>query len=516
MNALQTAQTALRAAAYARFSSEMQRDESIAAQLRAIRAYCEKNGLLLVHEYIDRAHSATNDQRPEFQQMIGDAKRGNFDLVIVHKLDRFSRNRYDSVIYRRQLKNAGVELRSVLENLDGSPESILLESLLDGLNEFYARNLAREVQKGKKENALRAKHVGGLPPLGYRVNPETMLLEIEPFEAQAVQLLFQMYLDGKGYTAILNELNRRGYRTKRGQPFGKNSLYEILRNEKYMGTYTYNRTVSKSVSGKTNRHRLKPDDEIIRIPNAIPALISPQDFAAVQKKMNERRHKTARFKAKHVYLLSGKIICGVCGSPYAGNARKARPDHPLYCSYRCTRRNAKTACRNTEIRAQTLENHVLSLLANQVFDETLLPELYRRYADFAAQKDEEGHRTLCTLSARLDLVQSGFRNIVAVVVETGSAALNEKLRELEMQKAALEFEIRKIQEQQRDNLPDYETLCAAFRKAKQLLQTGELRCAQKVIDQYIEQVTLFPDRIQVEFRLGSFHQCVSTQKELLP
>ena len=103
----------------------------------------------------------------------------------------------------------------------------------------------------------------------------------------------------------------------------------------------------------------------------------------------------------------------------------------------------KTACRNTEIRAQTLENHVLSLLANQVFDEALLPELYRRYADFAAQKDEEGRHTLCTLSARLDHVQSGIRNIVAVVVETGSAALNEKLRELETQKAALEFEIRK-------------------------------------------------------------------------
>ena len=95
-------------------------------------------------------------------------------------------------------------------------------------------------------------------------------------------------------------------------------------------------------------------------------------------------------------------------------------------------------------------------------------------------------------------------------------AYKQKLRELETQKAALEFEIRKIQEQQRDNLPDYETLCAAFRKAKQLLQTGELRCAQKVIDQYIEQVTLFPDRIQVEFRLGAFRQCVSTQKELLP
>ena len=139
----------LRAAAYARFSSDMQREESIDAQLRAIQDYAQRNNALIVEEYVDRAHTATTDQRPEFQRMIADAKRGAFNLVIVHKLDRFSRNRYDSIIYRRELKIAGVELRSVLENIDGSPESILLESLLEGMNEFYSRNLAREVQKGK-------------------------------------------------------------------------------------------------------------------------------------------------------------------------------------------------------------------------------------------------------------------------------------------------------------------------------------------------------------------------------
>ena len=182
----------LRAAAYARFSSDMQREESIDAQLRAIQDYAQRNNALIVEEYVDRAHTATTDQRPEFQRMIADAKRGAFNLVIVHKLDRFSRNRYDSIIYRRELKIVGVELRSVLENIDGSPESILLESLLEGMNEFYSRNLAREVQKGKCENALQAKHVGGIPPLGYTVNPKTLLLEKEPFESQAVQLIFRL------------------------------------------------------------------------------------------------------------------------------------------------------------------------------------------------------------------------------------------------------------------------------------------------------------------------------------
>ena len=142
-----------RAVAYARFSSEMQREESIDAQLRAIEEYTNKNHLVLCGSYIDRARSATTDDRPEFQKMIKDAQLGLFDAVIVHKLDRFSRNRFDSAVYRRKLRLAGVELYSVLENLDGSPESVILESVIEGFNEYYSRNLAREVEKGKKENA---------------------------------------------------------------------------------------------------------------------------------------------------------------------------------------------------------------------------------------------------------------------------------------------------------------------------------------------------------------------------
>ncbi|MCQ5128167.1 recombinase family protein [Butyricicoccus faecihominis] len=230
----------LRAVAYARFSSEMQREESIDAQLHAIEAYTKANHLLLCGSYIDRAKSATTDQRPEFQRMIADAQRGQFEVVVVHKLDRFSRDRYDSAFYKRKLRLAGVALHSVLENLDGSPESVILESVIEGFNEYYSRNLAREVEKGKKENARKGIHVGGIPPLGYDVDPLTRKLVINEREAEAVRLIFSMFLEGHGYTKMRDKLNSRGYTTKHGQPFGKNSLHEILRNEKYTGVYTYN------------------------------------------------------------------------------------------------------------------------------------------------------------------------------------------------------------------------------------------------------------------------------------
>jgi len=163
----------VRAAIYARFSSDNQRDESIDAQLRAIRDYAKKNDVVIVAEYVDRAKSATTDNRPEFLQMIEDSKKGQFDVVLVHKLDRFARNRQDSIGYRMELKRYGVSLVSILEYLDESPESIILESVLEAMAEYYSKNLSREVRKGMNENALKGLHTGGLPPLGYDVDPET-------------------------------------------------------------------------------------------------------------------------------------------------------------------------------------------------------------------------------------------------------------------------------------------------------------------------------------------------------
>lgn len=151
-----------KAAVYARYSSENQNEESIDAQIRAIKEYCSRNNIQIVKIYTDEALTATTANRPQFLQMIKDSKLGIFDTVIVHKLDRFARNRYDSAFYKRELKLNGVRIVSVLENLDDSPESIILESVLEGMAEYYSANLAREVMKGLKEKALKCKHCGGL------------------------------------------------------------------------------------------------------------------------------------------------------------------------------------------------------------------------------------------------------------------------------------------------------------------------------------------------------------------
>ena len=140
-----------RACAYIRYSSDNQRDESLEAQIRAIKEFGYAKGYEIVKVYQDKAKSATTDRRPGFQQMIKDSAYDIFDVVIVHKLDRFSRDKYDSAQYKRKLKQNGVKLVSVTENLDDSPESVILESVIEGMAEYYSKNLAREVMKGKSE-----------------------------------------------------------------------------------------------------------------------------------------------------------------------------------------------------------------------------------------------------------------------------------------------------------------------------------------------------------------------------
>ena len=221
-----------RVAQYARFSSDNQRSESIDAQIRAMNQFCKQNHWQVVSTYTDEARSATTDNRPQFQQMIADSGKGLFDIVLVHKLDRFSRDRYDSAIYKKKLKKNHVKLCSVLERMDDSPESIMMEAVLEGMSEYYSKNLAREVMKGMNETALQCKHTGGCPPLGYDLDENRHLI-VNQWEAQAVRIIFQMFADGYGYSEIIERLNAHGYKTKRGKMFGKNSLYEILSNEKY-------------------------------------------------------------------------------------------------------------------------------------------------------------------------------------------------------------------------------------------------------------------------------------------
>ena len=162
----------MKAVIYARYSSENQREESIDGQIRECMEYAKHNEIQVIDTYIDRALSAKTDNRPEFQRMIKESGRGGFELVIVWKLDRFSRNRYDSAHYKAILKKNGVKVISATEQISSDPSWILLESMLEGYAEYYSAELSEKVKRGMTENALKGVWNGGQVPLHSREKSE--------------------------------------------------------------------------------------------------------------------------------------------------------------------------------------------------------------------------------------------------------------------------------------------------------------------------------------------------------
>ena len=226
----------MNAVIYARYSSDNQREESIKGQLRECAAYAERKGLTVVCQYIDRALSAKTDARPQFQKMIRDSNARKFEVILAWKLDRFSRNRYDSAYYKHLLQKNGVHVISATEEISNSPEGILMESVLEGMAEYYSAELSQKIKRGNRENALKGKVGGGVVPLGYTINAEQKY-EIDPLTAPIVQEVFQRYADGESCTKIAKDLTQRGLRNCAGKPFVSRSFYNMFSNRRYIGGF---------------------------------------------------------------------------------------------------------------------------------------------------------------------------------------------------------------------------------------------------------------------------------------
>jgi len=484
---------------YARFSSDNQREESIDAQLRAMHEYCQRAGAVVMHEYCDRARSATTDDRPEFLSMISDAKTHGFDFVIVHKLDRFSRNRYDSAFYKRELKKNGVSLLSVLEQMDDSPESIILESVLEGMSEYYSKNLSREVMKGMRESAMKCKALGGRPPYGYQVDPITRRYEINENEADAVRIIYQRVCEGMGYHEIITELNRLGYQTRNGNPFGKNSITEILRNERYKGIYIFNRAVSSNHAGKRNNHRSKPDDEVIRIPGGMPALVDEVTFERVASIIKSRSHSAPHQRAKENYLLVGKIFCGLCGAAYNGNRQFSGRNKNLLVTYRCAKHNnhGDQRCENKDINRNYLEGFILKRIGEIIFDEERVPQLINAYYESHKELAGDGVKALGRLYDSRNDIQRKIDNIVSVITQTGSPTLLKNLDTLEADKQALSVRIENEETSLVLNRLDEQEIISAYRRAQELFESGSLPQRKQLLNLYLNRVNVYPDYVQI-------------------
>lgn len=405
-------------AIYMRYSSDRQTEQSIEGQLRDLISYCKLHAYQIYDVYVDRAASAAKniEKRTRFLEMIADSDKHNWKYVLVWKLDRFARNRNDSAIYKMRLKKNGVRVLSATENISENPEGIILESVLEGMAEFYSAELSQKITRGMRESALKAQSLGGHVPLGYKtVNKQFV---VDPDTAPIVQLAFELYSEGWSVADICREFNTRGYRSSKGSLFNCNSFKTILRNKKYIGVYSF-------------------DD--IEIEDSIPLIVSKELFYKVQRRLRAVGDAPARGKAKVDYLLSGKLFCGHCGNQMNGDCGKGKSGK-RYHYYTCYGKKKLKRCDKKNLPKEWIEDIVVT----EAFA-ILTPENIEKIAEIAVLQSEEDiakNTRLPALSSQLKTVENSIVNIInAIEKGVASDTLMSRLSELEKEKKNLTYEI---------------------------------------------------------------------------
>ena len=457
----------MKAVIYARYSPDNQREESIEGQLRECTAFAEKNGITILRHYIDRAFSAKTDNRPEFQNMIKDSGKKLFDMVIVWKLDRFARNRYDSARYKATLKKNGVKVVSATEVISEGAEGIILESVLEGYAEYYSADLSEKVIRGMTDNALKCKFNGGTLPIGYVIDSDQHF-QIDPLTAPFILEAFKRYDTGSTMTQIRDWMNEQGVRNTRGQEMTYNSIQHMLNNRRYIGEFKYRDVI---------------------VPDGIPAIV-PQDlFDRVQEKLAKNKKAPARHKAEDDYLLTTKLFCGYCGAYMCGESGTSHTGHVHHYYKSSTVKKKRGDCKKKPIKKQYIEDLVVGEAMKAIQDDKVIEALVSMVMDL---QDRE-NTNLPLYEQQLQEANTGINNLLNAIQQgILTQSTKSRLEELEARKEDLEIKIANEKLAKPKVSAEFVTFwLQRFRK----LDMTRKEHRQVLIDTFVNAVFLYDDKL---------------------
>ena len=456
---------------YARYSSDNQREESIEGQIRECTAYAEKNGITVVKHYIDRALSAKTDNRPDFQQMIKDSEKRLFDIVLVWKLDRFARNRYDSAHYEYQLERNHVKLVSATEPISDSPAGIMVKSMLTGMAEYYSAELSEKVVRGMTENVLKGKYNGGTIPIGFKVDKEKFF-QIDPLKAPFVVEAFQRYNDGATMKELMNWLNDSGVTTNRNQKFTYNSVQTLLTNKRYIGENHFKDIV---------------------MPDSIPAIVDKDLFEEVQQKIKKNSRAPARHKAEDDYLLTTKLFCGYCGAYLCGESGTSHTGN-VHHYYKCVSvKKKRTECHKKSVKKEWIEDLVVNETMKMVMDDTAIEAIVSMLMDL---QDRE-NVNLPLYEQQLREADTAIQNLLNAIQQgILTKSTKGRLEELEATKEELETKIACEKLAKPKVSAEFMTFWLhRFRK----LDVRQKSHRKMLIDTFVNAIFLYDDKMVITF-----------------
>ncbi|MDR1066870.1 MAG: recombinase family protein [Clostridiales bacterium] len=412
----------MNAVIYARYSSHGQTEQSIEGQLRDCYEFAKREGLTVVGECIDRALTSRNDDRPDFQRMISDAAKKRFQYIVVYKLDRFARNRFDSAYYKHVLKKNGVKVISATERISDDPEGVILEGVIESLAEYYSANLSQNVRRGQRESVLKGSYIDGVSPFGFKsvTDGEIKKLVSDDEKAPIIRYVFEQYAKGVTKKRIMEALSAKGVLNYNGRPLTLSCLQHALRNTRYIGKYIYN---GQEVAG------------------ACEALIDEETFNKVQKILDVRSHGKSGGKSRQEYLLQGKAYCGHCGARLVGDSGTSHLN-AVYYYYACGKRKKHRACDKKNEKKAFLKWYV----AEQTVEYVLRPDRIEYIASRIVEKyeDEFNDRRIKEYERQIAKLKREVDNIIDAIAKGGVKAVErliDKIETPETQKEDIEHEL---------------------------------------------------------------------------
>lgn len=472
---------------YARYSSHKQGEQSIEGQLTAAKAYAEARGYKIIHEYVDRAMTGRNDDRGEFQQMLSDCATKQFQVIIVWKVDRFGRNREEITFNKYRCKKHGVRVEYVAENVGEGPESVILESVLEGMAEYYSLQLSQNIRRGNRENAKKCKFTGGRVPLGYRLDKDHNFV-VDPEGAALVRRIYALYSEGQTIAEIIEQLNRDGLHTGQGNTYTKNSLRTILKNEKYIGIYDFK-------NGE------------VRIEDGVPAIVDKDTFYKVQKLLSVNQRAPAARWTRADYLLTNKLFCGSCGAQMVGESGISKTG-ARYNYYVCINHRRGNTCLRKAIRQDLIEPYVLEKAQQLIMDDEVIRFIVDNVWEYYVRQDKTRDRVTAT-QGQVEEVEKAINNLMRAI-EAGmplTEMTKNRLSELDAQRTALNAALAEAQLEsgfrlQKDHIQFF---LEQFRD----LDYTDRKCQQRLVDVFINSIFVKDDDLVINFNFSGGNSTIS-------
>ena len=423
---------------YARYSTDNQNPDSIEVQVQRCTAWCNQNNLPILGIFVDEAVSGMKDTRPDYVFMMDQLHMGLADTVVTYDQSRMFRKMEAWFSFRSELSSMGVSVVSVTQPAIGKdlrdPMNFVTEGSMALFNQMHSLITRQKVIEKMRFMARNGQHTGGKPALGYCV--EDGKLVICEAEAATVRRIFSEYAAGFSYREIIAGLNRDGLKTKRGNAFGNNSLHDLLKNEKYIGTLVYGAMPYRE-DGSRNTHA-KDGPDVVRIEDALPPIIDKQLFQEVQLKMAaNKKQQGGRPPHRRDYPLKGKTFCGYCKSAMNISISKGN-----YFYYKCSGKKRTHLCEGKPIPADTLEKTVADIvrqfLGNREFVDQLISVLNQQREIICGGAVQTLHRLIEQRTEARKKLDNGAQ---AILNGLNSPTVTAMMAELEAQITQIDAQI---------------------------------------------------------------------------